>query len=53
MAHKYPLLLLDNASMMNVIGDGEYSSHKMSLEEARALLEDLESCRKWWARGHW
>ena len=42
MAHKYPMLLLDNASMMNVIGDGEYSSHKMSLEETRALLEDLE-----------
>ena len=43
MAHKYPMLLLDNTSMLNVIGDGEYSSHKMKLEETRALLEDLEA----------
>ena len=39
MTHNNPLLLLDNSSMMNVIGDGEFSSHNMTLEETKAVLE--------------
>ena len=39
MTHNNPLLLLDNSSMMNVIGDGEFSSHNITLEETKAVLE--------------
>lgn len=43
MTHNNPLLLLDNSSMMNVIGDGEYVSHNMGLEETKAVLETFDA----------
>ena len=44
-----PLLLLDNSSMMTVIGEGEFSSHRMTFDETRAVLdsfaaEDVRIC---------
>ena len=44
-----PLLLLDNSSMMTVIGEGEFTSHRMTFEETRAVLdsfaeEDIRIC---------
>lgn len=42
MKHDNPLLLLDNSSMMTVIGEGQFTSHKMTFEETRAVLETFE-----------
>ena len=42
MKHDNPLLLLDNSSMMTVIGEGEFASHRMSFEETRAVLETFD-----------
>lgn len=39
MKHDNPLLLLDNSSMMTVMGEGEFSCHRMSFDETRAILE--------------
>lgn len=39
MKHDNPLLLLDNSSMMTVIGEGQFTSHRMNFEETRAVLE--------------
>ena len=40
--HDNPLLLLDNSSMMTVIGEGEFTSHRMSFDETRAVLETFD-----------
>jgi hypothetical protein len=37
--HGNPLLLLDNSSMTNVLGQGEFSLRNMSFDETRAILE--------------
>ncbi|NLB91191.1 MAG: hypothetical protein GX786_08245 [Clostridiales bacterium] len=37
------LLLLDNSSMMNAIGQGEFSCRNMSFDETRAILEMFEN----------
>ena len=42
MQHDNPLLLLDNSSMMTVIGEGEFASHRMSFDETRAVLETFD-----------
>lgn len=42
MKHDNPLLLLDNSSMMTVIGEGEFASHRMSFDETRAVLETFD-----------
>lgn len=42
MQHDNPLLLLDNSSMMTVIGEGEFASHRMTFEETRAVLETFD-----------
>ena len=34
-----PLLLLDNTSMMTVLGEGEFTCHRMSFDETRAILD--------------
>lgn len=43
MKHDNPLLLLDNSSMMTVIGEGEFSSQRMSFDETRAVLDSFEA----------
>ena len=42
MKHDNPLLLLDNSSMMTVIGECEFTSHRMSFDETRAVLETFD-----------
>lgn len=37
-----PLLLLDNSSMTNVLGEGEFSCRNMSFDETRAILDTFE-----------
>jgi hypothetical protein len=37
-----PLLLLDNSSMTNVLGEGEFSCRNMTFDETRAILEMFE-----------
>lgn len=39
MTHNKPLLLLDNSSVMTVLGEGEFSCHRMSFDETRAILD--------------
>lgn len=39
MKHSSPLLLLDNSSMMTVMGEGEFSCHRMTFDETRAVLD--------------
>lgn len=38
-AQSRPLLLLDNSSMTNVLGEGEFSCRNMTFDETRAILE--------------
>lgn len=40
--HTGPLLLLDNSSMMNVMGEGEFSCRNMTFDETRAILDMFE-----------
>lgn len=42
MKHDNPLLLLDNSSMMTVIGEGEFTSHRMTFDETRAVMETFD-----------
>lgn len=42
MQHNNPLLLLDNSSMMTVIGEGQFTSRRMSFEETHAVLETFD-----------
>lgn len=39
MTRSEPLLLLDNASMMNVLGEGDFSCRNMTFDETRAILD--------------
>ncbi len=39
MTHGSPLLLLDNSSMMTVLGEGEFTCRPMSFDETRAVLD--------------
>jgi len=49
-----PLLLLDNSSMTNVLGEGEFSCRNMTFDETRAILEmfDEEEVRKGFINTH-
>ena len=38
MKHDNPLLLLDNSSMMTVIGEGEFTSHRMTRMTSASAL---------------
>ena len=37
--HELPLLLLDNASMSQVVNEGEFKSTMLTFEEAKAIIE--------------
>lgn len=40
--HSRPLLLLDNSSMTDVLGEGEFSCRNMTFDATRAILEMFE-----------
>lgn len=42
MKHNLPLLLLDNSHVMTVLGEGEFTCHRMSFDETRAVLDMFE-----------
>lgn len=42
MKHNLPLLLLDNSQAMTVLGEGEFTCHRMSFDETRAVLDMFE-----------
>ena len=37
--HQWPLLLLDNGSMMSVMNEGQFKCYNMTFEETKLLLE--------------
>lgn len=42
MEHSKPLLLLDNSTVMSVMGEGEFQCHRMTFDETRAVLDTFD-----------